>query len=231
MIKRKLIPTLFLLFLPSLLWAKVSAIRNPEIDARVYEKKYLGEKIFEKSRGRSAYSRADVLSEEALPAHQRWSAGELQRRFETMRDHPIVDGKWPPSWLYPEDGCFARASMANKTAFHHFYPLPGKVFAFGNLTVKTSNSPRGSVSWWYHVAPIVEVNGDKYVLDPAIEYQRPLLLNEWLGRMGEASSIKVSFCDSGTYGPSDDCDEKTDGLELSALSTQRYYLKLEAPRR
>ena len=121
--------------------------------------------------------------------------------------------------------------MANKTAFQKFYPLPGKVFAFGNLTVKTDHSPRGSVSWWYHVAPVVEVEGEKFVLDPAIEFSRPLSLSEWLSRMGDPSRIKVSFCGSGTYIPSDSCDEESDGLELRALGTQRSYLKLEAPRR
>lgn len=221
---------IFSLF-PLKLFAEISAHRDPGIDSRVYEEEFFGRRLFERSTGKSALSRAEILPTEALPPEQRWNASNLQKRFETLRDHPIVEGKWTPSWRYPEDGCFARASLANKTAFHHYYPLPGKVFAFGNLTVETSYSPRGRVSWWFHVAPIVEVEGEKYVLDPAIEFTRPLPLTEWLSRMGDASSIRVSFCGSGTYGPSDNCDDQTDGLEMSALSAQKYYLKLEAPRR
>lgn len=220
-----------LLFLPSLLQAQMSAQRDPEVDSSFYEERYLGHRLFEISSARSAHGRAKISPQESLPLSQRWRSEEIQRRFEIIRDYPIVDGKWSPSWLYPEDGCFARASMANKTAFHQFFPLPGKVFAFGNLTVQTSHSPRGRVSWWYHVAPVVEVDGEKFVLDPAIEFTRPLHLKEWLGRMGDPEKIKVSFCGSGTYVPSDSCDEETDGLELGALKTQRSYLKLEAPRR
>lgn len=209
----------------------VSAHRDPHVDGSVYEERFFGEEYFRKSTGRSAHARARVSPDEALPQEQRWSAGELQRRFETLRDFPIVDGKWTPSWRYPEDGCFARASMANKTAFQHFFPLPGKVFAFGNLTVEAPASPRGRVSWWYHVAPVVEVAGEKFVLDPAIEYARPLTLTEWLSRMGDPGKIRVSFCGSGTYVPGDGCEEESDGLEQKALLTQRRYLKLEAPRR
>ncbi len=219
------------LFLPSILRAEMSAVRDPQKESEFYEEKFLGPKRFERSTGGSAHGRSQVSPEESLPLSQHWSPGTLQARFEMMRDFPIVDGKWTPSWRYPEDGCYARASMANKTAFHQFFPLPGKVFAFGNLTVQTSFSPRGSVSWWYHVAPVVEVDGEKYVLDPAIEFTRPLSLKEWLGRMGDPSRIKVSFCGSGTYVPSDSCDKETDGLELGALRSQRSYLKLEAPRR
>lgn len=219
-----------MLIFSSGLWA-LSAEREPGIDSKFYEEKYLGPQTFHMSTGRSAHARAKFSPSALLPDHQHWTSGQLQRRFEIMRDFPIVEGKWTPSWRYPEDGCFARASMANKTAFHHYFPLPGKVFAFGNLTVQSSHSPRGSVSWWYHVAPIVEVDGEKFVLDPAIEFSRPLSLGEWLGRMGTPERIKVSFCESGTYVPGDSCEDKTDGLELSALRSQKSYLKLEASRR
>jgi hypothetical protein len=230
--KNKLLLTTFIFLLsPSILWAQMSAHRDPHLDSSFYVEKYFGPRKFEKSSGRSALARASLNSNDPLPAHQRWSLQELQRRFEILRDYPIVDGKWTPSWRYPEDGCFARASMANKTAFQHYFPLPGKVFAFGNLRVETENSPRGSVSWWYHVAPIVEAAGEKYVIDPAINFSRPLKLSEWLEAMGDSSQIKVSFCESGTYNPGDSCESTSDGLELSALNTQRYYLKLEASRR
>lgn len=212
--------------------AAESAFRDPDTDFSVYETKSFGARpIYETSQGGgSAHSRAKKYNEAELPAATSWNGSLLQSRFEKMRDAKVVDGEYRPSWLYPDDGCFARAAVATRTAFHHFFPLPKKVFAFGNLTVKTPNSPRGKVSWWYHVAPIVQVGDAKYVIDPAIERSRPLLLREWLEAMGTPEKMKVSICDSGTYSPGDRCNKDSDGLELRAINTQRHYLRLEERR-
>src|SRR4030088_893974 len=92
----------------------------------------------------------------------------------------------------------------------------------------TPNSPPGQVSWWYHVAPIVEVGGQKIVLDPAIEPHHPLKLEDWLAQMApNISQLKVAICASGTYGPYDLCDQATDGIEQPAQDDQVYYLNSE----
>ena len=144
-------------------------------------------------------------------------------RWLTTEDHP--DFLRRSSWLYPDDGCFARAALVIMNLSHWKIPVPNKIFVFGDLEVKTPNSQSGSVSWWYHVAPIVTVNGQKYVLDPAIEPLRPLKLEEWLSKMSsDVSTLEVSICQSGSYMPSDFCDKVTDGSEATAAQDQISYL-------
>jgi hypothetical protein len=174
------------------------------------------------------------IPENELPKATAWTNKELlQERFEKLRDMRFLNWKrgeeFPRrlSWMFPDDGCYARAALFNRNAFREFIPIPKKVFAFGNLRAETDNSPRGVVTWWYHVAPIVEVDSVKYVLDPALEPNHPLELKEWLDLMGTPEKIKVSICSSGTYTPSDNCSKESDGLELRAERAQAYYLNLE----
>lgn len=82
---------------------------------------------------------------------------------------------------YPEDGCYARAHRMS--IFLDMKGITsGKVFIEGDLNVKTKNSPKGEVSWWFHVAPVVNVrkNGQEipYVFDPSI-FDRPVPVQEW----------------------------------------------------
>lgn len=209
-------------------------IRELRRDHTEYEIRELSRENNHKQLRISAIRSARKYSENDLPEATPWrSMRDMQERFEEIRDERFLIHPSEPdfprriSWLYPKDGCFARAAMFNRNAFRKFIPIPKKVFAFGNLRVKTPNARRGVVGWWYHVAPIVEVNGQKFVLDPSIDYEKPLTLNEWLAKMGNPERMKVAICDSGTYSPGDDCRKKTDGLELRAERTQMHYLKLE----
>lgn len=212
----------------------VSAYRNLKTDYAVYEQRALQKDFDLKILRTTPLNMARLYSEESLPTPIAWrSVEDLQERFEAIRDERFIklpgEEDFPRriSWLYPKDGCFARAALFNRAAFRKFIPIPNKVFAFGNLKVKTPYAVRGVVGWWYHVAPIVRVGDTKYVLDPSIEATRPLTLKEWLERMGDPKRIKVSICGTGTYSPGDDCDKKTDGLELRAERTERHYLSLE----
>ena len=208
-----------------------SAYRDPKLDYSIYMNHYEENKSLDGLISPKASAR--LFGSSVLPKATGWKYSELQKRFEQLRDTRFLKSQKQkdflrrPSWLYPDDGCWARAALANRNFFRWFNPIPKKIFAFGNLRVKTKNSPRGSVSWWYHVAPIVETEGEKYVLDPSIEYTRPLKLKEWLERMGRPSKIKVAICDSGTYSPGDDCYKNTDGIESRAERAQLYYLNLE----
>lgn len=215
--------------------ATIEAYRPANVDYTVYERR-----VFETQSPDEKFLRvtpigsARLYNEETLPKAIAWkSMADMQERFEKIRDERFMTMADEPeflrriSWLYPKDGCFARASLFNRNAFRLFIPVPNKVFAFGNLRVKTPNSSRGVVGWWYHVAPIVQVGAEKYVLDPAIEPERPLLLKEWIERMGNPKRIKVSICSSGAYSPGDNCLKETDGMELRAERTQKHYLALE----
>jgi hypothetical protein len=211
----------------------ISAERKLHVDYRHYERIYHPENG--KSKRITPLNSAKFLKNHSqLPKVTMWrSHQDLQHRFEKIRDERFLFLKKSPhfprriSWLYPKDGCFARAALVSRHAFRNYIPIPNKIFAFGNLRVKTPYARRGVVGWWCHVAPMVQVDENKYVLDPSIEATRPLLLNEWLRRMGKPENIKIAICRPGTYSPGDNCIRETDGLELRAMETQKHYLELE----
>lgn len=131
------------------------------------------------------------------------------------------------SWLFPDDGCFARAALAVQNIKQWNQPVPAKLFIFGNLTVKTQNSPNGSVSWWYHVVPIVMVGQQPVVFDPAIHPSAPLLLNDWIKTMvPEEKAAAFSICHSSSYSPASPCAVESNS-SLPALDHQAEYLKME----
>lgn len=81
------------------------------------------------------------------------------------------------SWLFPDSGCWVRAELYSDLIMkfvHEKYPdkkfnNAKKHFAFGTLRAQSDNIPQGTVSWGYHVAPMIRLNDDKlYILDPAL---------------------------------------------------------------
>ena len=174
----------------------------------------------------------DHLKYDRLP---HWASPEIlsrgfkqtrDMRFLTTEDHPGFLRR--SSWLYPDDGCFARAALASQNLGRWGYPRPAKIFIFGDLTVKTANSPSGVVNWWYHVVASVIVNQGVAILDPAIEPSRPLSLREWVLRMtSTVSEVKISICDPATYTPNDLCDAPDSQSERSAAADQSIYLSAE----
>lgn len=125
----------------------------------------------------------------------------IQQNFEKIRDIRYFDDNMVKgfvrriSWLYPDDGCWTRASAVIKDLFgpHHNvvnqYQRPSKIFAFGNLCVNTSHSSTGYVSWWYHTAPVIRDAESKqvYVLDPAVEPRKPLTVDQWMSAIAANS--------------------------------------------
>jgi len=131
------------------------------------------------------------------------------------------------SWLYPDDGCFARAALAGIKLDEEHLIRPAKIFAFGNLTVETPYSPSGSVYWWYHVAPVVQYMGSVYVLDPAINNEAPILVDDWYSKMGNVTNLKSAVCNAYTYYPFDKCTKATEESDGSALHDESYFLESE----
>lgn len=149
------------------------------------------------------------------------------------------------SWLYPDDGCFARAQVAQKKIREQFEGSQlGKVFAFGNLNVKTKNSPDGEVSWWYHVVPAARIENEVWVLDAAIDPKKPLTLEQWIAHMTptqkrnkkqpqpepQPQRLFVNFCKDETYSPSDSCLKPDEMTLESAINSQAGYLIAERER-
>lgn len=164
---------------------------------------------------------------------------DLQAAFQWSRDERFMaDPKFENfmrriSWLYPDDGCFARAQVAQKIIREH---VPGsdlgKVFIFGSLNVKTKNSPDGEVSWWYHVVPASRIKDQIWILDAAIDPTKLLKIDEWIAQMIPEGSddFTVNFCKNESYGPGSSCLEPRVMDKEDALLEQSFYLREERDR-
>jgi hypothetical protein len=211
----------------------------------------------------SIYNNSVLWSDESnkktlLNTIQSWPNHKaIQDAFEKIRDlryfqdAKIPDFKRRITWLFPDDGCWTRAAAIIKDFFGpmnnnltNTLPRPSKLFAFGDLCVNTTNAPRGYVSWWYHTAPIVkdaETNID-YVLDPSVDSQTALTLDEWMSRVASNTEkcagmrnkvSQFSICNGYGASPYDSCNnpEKVDfASEAYVMRSQHSYRHAERER-
>jgi hypothetical protein len=215
-----------------------SAKREPHLSYEEYLNNFILENSSHDDQNETPASSAKNYLNEVLHDVTEWeSYAVLKREFEKIRDIRFLTDprkrhrRRRSSWLYPDDGCFARAQLANLNLLNDNIKVPSKVFVFGNLKVRTPNSPQGFVSWWYHVAPIVKVNSELFVLDPAIEPRFPVTLSDWLGRQHEnPTELRIAFCKSGTYHPDSPCKNEIKKNEKVAERDQMHYLVSEYSR-
>lgn len=195
---------------------QTSARREPGRDFRHYLPEDKGILV-------TASSAARLYRQAALPVATAWTPKMLNDGFNLIRNNAHLLSPNKPKfkrripWLYPDDGCFVRVELANSLLKANRFPVPKNIFAIGNLTFRTTNSPAGRVSWWYHVAPIVQVKGKYYVLDPAVSSKGPLSLQQWLLKIGIASKIKVAICGPGTSSPENNCNKPQPFRPVSSL--------------
>jgi len=169
----------------------------------------------------------------------------IQQNFEKIRDiryfnDPLVSNfQRRISWLFPDDGCWTRATAVIRDLFGPFnnlnndMPRPSKVFAFGNLCANTANSPNHLVTWWYHTAPIVrdaETN-KTYVLDPSINPYKPITMEQWADEIASNSRAcadshssfdKFNVCNGYGTGPYDQCKSSYPNETHSMLLQSSY---------
>jgi hypothetical protein len=163
------------------------------------------------------------------------SLKQIQELFDRARDIRFMrDGDHNnfsrrTTWLFPDDGCYARAGLIIQHAIDWNFIVPSKIFAFGNLAVKTSNTPSGYASWWYHVAVIIRSEDSKlWVLDPSIQMDAPILVDDWVSAMSkDKNSIGVSACSSFTYGPYSSCFHANQSDNSAALQDDERFLNAE----
>ncbi len=157
----------------------------------------------------------------------------LETEFRYVRDTRFLktsDANFPRrlSWLYPDDGCYARAEVSKRKLVEHQMPAPKKIFVFGNLHAYTSNTFSGSVSWWYHVAVTYRVGTEVYVFDASIDPKRPMTLAEWnLAVGGAQTSVQYSVCAPNAYDPGSDCDSPREVNANTLMSEQNSFLRPE----
>lgn len=132
------------------------------------------------------------------------------------------------TWLFPDDGCYARAELQAQLTRERNLPAPAKIYAFGNLRASTRNTPSGYVSWWYHVSIAYKHKGIVYVWDPAIEPRAPLTIEQWGQRMGSTRTrVEFALCNSKTFDPDHDCVNPTGVSRSSVLRDQAVFFKPE----
>lgn len=178
---------------------------------------------------RTTFSALDTTN---VPAWD--SVAALTEVFEDIRDLRYIQTPARPafqrriSWLYPDDGCFARAAMARKEIEDNWGKSVAKLFIFGNLSVQTPNAPGGSVEWAWHVVPLVKIAGVLHVIDPAIDPETPLTAEAWaLRQVANLGDAQFAICKSHSYSPYSRCQTATVADESRAGSDQLNYLGYE----
>jgi len=165
-----------------------------------------------------------------------WDDADIKTHFEKSRDLRFMTTSSRPSfqrrisWLYPDDGCFARAELVNAKAEEWGHTRPYRLFAFGNLTVQTNNSPSGHVNWWYHTVPVVKSASSQevLVLDAAIDPKAPIPWKTWLlFQVSQLSDVKVAVCDGNTYVPSSACFGSSPPTSTAESDETDAYLQYE----
>lgn len=193
-----------------------SAARPKGVDAHFFIEKALNNE----DKSRFPGGTASVVSSKRPINRVDWlrvphiDTATLGSSFESVREErPFQDENSRArraTWLYPDDGCFVRAVIADKVLREKFsVSRSAKIFAFGNLRVPTSNSPTGEVEWWYHVASVTRVaspSGDQvFVYDPAIDSAKPLPVHDWLSLMSDPG-LEVAICSGSAYDPYSECE-------------------------
>lgn len=160
-----------------------------------------------------------------------WTTQELLAGFALVRDTRFMGGVPPaqlprrPSFLYPDDGCFARARAMDYLLESAGYPRPLSVFSFGDLAVATDNHANGEVHWWFHVAPIVGVNGVAFVLDPSLDPRQPRTVADWVAMQsgGRLDRTGVSICSGYVFSPDGNCDAAPDWENGGRIASEEYW--------
>jgi hypothetical protein len=119
-------------------------------------------------------------------------ARELFRTVNRQSCNPRTGAPPCIPFLYPHGGCTARAHQMCRLMIAAGVE-PSKVWNFGDLKVKTPNEPSCEASWWFHVAPVVQVTTEDsldpqpYVIDPSL-FGEPVPAERWLAVQGDCNS-------------------------------------------
>lgn len=179
-------------------------------------------------RAKVALHSLDTTSIPEMPSYE-----VMENEFKYVRDTRFLktsDANFPRrlSWLYPDDGCYARAEVSKRKLVEHQMPAPKKIFVFGNLFANTTNTPTGTVSWWYHVAVTYRVGSEVYIFDASIDPTRPMTLNEWNHAVGgNQASVQYSVCAPNAYDPGSDCDSPREVNVSTLMAEQNSFLRPE----
>jgi hypothetical protein len=117
--------------------------------------------------------------------------------FSAQSCSPLTPDDQCIPFLYPDDGCEARAAdMCRSMKIDHGI-VAGKVWLYAEPAkfeyfVKTPNSPVCRVPWGYHVAPVVRTDSnDLRVIDPSL-FTAPVVVEQWKNRQFADGTIVLT---------------------------------------
>jgi hypothetical protein len=146
-----------------------------------------------------------------------WTKEQLQEGFlliKNLRYLPcpnIYGNKRRIPWLFIQNGCFARASLAQRILKEFNYPEIKKVFIFGNFKFNTKWTLSGKVTFKDHVAIGVRCESQIFILDPSVYYESPLPINDWIEILisySKDKNVEFSVCNDITFSHNSNCYEK-----------------------
>ena len=123
------------------------------------------------------------------------SASRAQQVFDAMATtscNPLTVPSPCIPFLYPDDGCWGRASEMCRLMLNMSLS-PRKVWIQGSLHANTKNNPNCQIFWNWHVAPTLCVRGPKFfetqqmVIDPSL-FTTPVSQAAWKGVQGDPNA-------------------------------------------
>ena len=120
-----------------------------------------------------------------------------------------ISNDWGIEFGFPQGGCQQRAQIMSMLLHKKFGIDHCKIWLFAPaalylndyrmLHTKDENtlSPGSIMEWSYHVAPVVRARQgnsiDTYVIDPAVNRQQPLQLEQWFNAISNSRTGQYSF--------------------------------------
>jgi len=145
-----------------------------------------------------------------------WNIDQINDAFKLIRDFKYlhcsnIEGnlrKIP--WLFVENGCFVRASLASELIKENLKLETKKVFIFGKFKFKSNWAKEKIVTFRDHVAIAARVKSEVYIFDPAIKYDSAILLKDWVNILtmdSDDMNYKLCICNLLTFSHNSNCFE------------------------
>lgn len=109
-------------------------------------------------------------------------------------------------WLYPANGCYAKAAHVSFLAKQKGLPQPGKIYVYGDLEFDSPYAKNGHrVYWRYHMAAAYLFDDQVFIVDPGMS-ATVLTQQNWLNLISPSpESVRVKYCDENSYSPLSTC--------------------------
>ena len=146
--------------------------------------------------------------------------GELKEMMAALYDESNIP------YGYITDGCYARAHLMDESLRQHGINN-AKMFCRGDLEAKNDLM---TARWWYHVAPLVFVDGGEgkpipKIIDPGFS-REPMDPEQWVKAMNKGPNVEIDLVSAEQYYPRDGRPDDNFSESLSpAVGTMQSYAR------